>query len=359
MAKKTKLMISPAFETGLKQSTQIRNLKSDDYSSNKSAKVRRAIATVRSQGIAFYAQSYMKKRLSKNFLRKKEDAKLNCDSWKEINFKALGLHGQAKLLLNHEDTGFSREFNVYGFREPLNTCAIFQSVEKWKPTVLDIGGNLGYFTLVELTAGAKKVISVEPVKSTFNLLTKNLENYKEAEPLNVAISDSKENLKLYVGKDRNITSSFKELFVNTGHSLDYEITAKTETLQSMAEKYPINMIRMDVEGHEYRILTERIPDQIDTINVELHVLPPFKKDSAVELLRCLAAQNFHAHAAINEMNYEYYDFVEKFGLKSGYMLASTFGSHLKVRPRMQVDPSFGEVVNSIPEKGQIHLMLER
>jgi hypothetical protein len=51
--------------------------------------------------------------------------------------------------------------------------------------------------------------------------------------------------------------------------------------------------------------------------------------------------------------------VEKFGLKSGYMLASTFGSHLKVRPRMQVDPSFGEVVNSIPEKGQIHLMLER
>ena len=65
--------------------------------------------------------------------------------------------------------------------------------------VLDIGGNLGYFSIIELQAGAKKVISVEPVPSTFRLLSKTLEGYKEAKPLNIAISDSKESLKLYVG----------------------------------------------------------------------------------------------------------------------------------------------------------------
>jgi len=292
-------------------------------------------------------------------LKKKLHAELNDYSWKEINFRALNLHGSAKILLNPLDRGFSREFNVYGFREPLNTFAFFCDVAKKKPVVLDIGGNLGYFSLVELQAGAKKVISVEPVPSTFKLLTKTLEKYKEAEPLNMAISDCKESLKLYVGTDRNVTSSFRQLFVNTGHSLAYEIIARAETLQSMEEKYPITMVRMDVEGHEYRILSERIPDQIDSINIELHVLPPFNKRNAVSLLRCLCSQNFKVHTAINEMNYEYYDFVQKFGLKRGYTLARIFGSKLSVRPCIQLNPSFEDIIEKIPERGQIHLTLER
>ena len=61
-----------------------------------------------------------------------------------------------------------------------------------------------------------------------------------------------------------------------------------------------------------------IPDQIDSINIELHVLPPFNKKHAVSLLQCLGRQNFNVHTAINEMNYEYYDLVQRFGLKSGY-----------------------------------------
>ena len=329
------------------------------YSNSKSAKVRRAIATIQTQGLTYYSQTLLKRRLYNRFLKKKQHAKLNDYIWKEINFKALNLHGSAKIMLNPSDMGFSREFNVYGFREPLNTFAFFNDVAKKKPVVLDIGGNLGYFSLIELQAGAKKVISVEPVPSTFRLLTKTLEKYREAEPLNMAISDCKESLKLYVGIDRNVTSSFRQLFVDTNHSLAYEITARAETLQSMEEKYPITMVRMDVEGHEYRILSERIPDQIDSINIELHVLPPFNKKNAVNLLHCLYRQNFKVHTAINEMNYEYYDFVQRFGLKRGYTLARTLGSKLTVRPCIQVNPSFEEIVNKIPERGQIHLTLER
>ncbi len=284
---------------------------------------------------------------------------LSENTWKAINFKALELSGSGKLLLNPQDRGFSREFNVYGFREPLNTYALFRSVEKRKPVVLDIGGNLGYFSLVELTAGAKKVIAVEPVPSTFKRLSKTLENRKDAEPLNLAISDSKESLTLYVGTDRNVTSSFKQLLIDTGHALAYEITVRAETLQSIVEKYPVNMIRMDVEGHEYRILSERIPDQISGINVELHVLPPFNKNNAIHLIKCLLAQNFHVHVAINEINYEYYNLIERFGLKSGYNLAATFGSRLNSRPCIKVDPSFEDLVSSIPKEGQIHLTLER
>ena len=76
--------------------------------------------------------------------------------WRDINFKALNLDASAKLLLNPLDEGFSKEFYLYGFREPLNTFAIFNNVTKSQPIVLDVGGNLGYFPLVELAAGARR-----------------------------------------------------------------------------------------------------------------------------------------------------------------------------------------------------------
>jgi FkbM family methyltransferase len=327
---------------------------------NKSAKVRRAISIIRTEGLIYYSQNYIKKRFSNQFISKMQNSKIDDDTWREINFRALNLHRSAKLLLNPSDLGFSREFNAYGFREPLNTFAFFCQVAKKKPVVLDVGGNLGYFPLVELQAGAKKVVAVEPVPSTFKLLAKTLEGYKEkAEVLNLAISDSDEPLKLYVGTKHNVTSSFKQVLVGTGHKLAYEINAETNTLQSMAETYQVDMVRMDVEGHEYRILSERVPDQIDSLCIELHVLPPFSKIQAIRLLQSLKSQNFHAHVAINEMSYEYYELIQMLGLKNAYKWSTTFGSTSIIRPSIQVEPSFDDVVKMIPERGQIHLLLER
>ena len=111
------------------------------YSNNKSEKVRRAIALIQTQGLTFYAQNYLKRKLHNRFLTKKQLVKLNADNWKNINFKALNLHGSGKILLNPLDMGFSREFNVYGFREPLNSFAFFCDVAK---------RNLWFWTLEEI-----------------------------------------------------------------------------------------------------------------------------------------------------------------------------------------------------------------
>jgi FkbM family methyltransferase len=327
---------------------------------DKSAKVSRAIATIRSKGLIYYSQNYFKKRLNKRFITKMQSSIIGDDTWREINFKALNLHRSARLLLNPSDVGFSREFNAYGFREPLNTYAFFCQVANKKPVVLDVGGNLGYFALVELQAGAKKVVAVEPVPSTFSFLVKTLESYKEkTEALNLAISDSEDPLKLYVATKHNVTSSFKQHVVGTGHKLAYEISVESNTLQNMTDIYQVNMVRMDVEGHEYRILSKPVPDQIDSLCIELHVLPPFSKLHAVKLLQYLNGQNFHTHVAINEMEYEYYELIQKVGLKNTYKLATTFGSKSIKRPCVQLEPSFNNVVEMIPGKGQIHLLLER
>jgi hypothetical protein len=118
------------------------------------------VPSIHSQGFSYYTQIHLKRQLSKRFLVKKQNLTIDDNTWREINFKSLNLYGLAWLLLNPADTGFSREFNVYGFREPLNIFAFFYDVAKKKPVVLDVGGNLGYFALVELQAGAKKVVAV-------------------------------------------------------------------------------------------------------------------------------------------------------------------------------------------------------
>jgi FkbM family methyltransferase len=297
--------------------------------------------------------------IRKALVLKKNHAQVAAETWKKINFKALNLNGSAKLLLNPADDGFSKDFCVYGFREPLNTSAIFSHVARRKPTVLDVGSNLGYFPLVELEAGAKEVVAVEPVPSTFALLSRTLHWAKHVELLNVAISDEGRRLKLYVAKERNNTSS-SELFIRNGRRvIAGEINAKAETLQQMVDQYPINMVRMDVEGHEYRILAKNIPDQIDCISMELHIIPPYDKSHAERLLRNLNEQNFQASVVINEMSFGYYFLVEHAGLEFTYKLATMINGQAPSCPQIHTNLSFNELVSWLPETCVVYLFMQR
>ncbi|TRO54959.1 FkbM family methyltransferase [Candidatus Bathyarchaeota archaeon] len=323
------------------------------------SKFKRAINTIQSQGFSYFVQNYSHAVPYKFFRAKKSKIHFTEPIWRNINFKALNLEASAKLLLNPLDDGFSKEFYLYGFREPLNTFAIYNTVAKTRPVVLDVGGNLGYFPLVELAAGAKKVIAVEPVPSTFALLSKTLTDFDRAELLNIAISDRNQALRLYVGAKRNVTSTSKSLLTSTGHIVAEEINIDALTLASMAKKYPITMVRMDVEGHEYRILANDLPNQIRTLCVELHIIPPYDKPQAVGLLQSIAEQKFDISIAINEMNYGYYPIIQHCGLKSTYKLATSLNSRLQDCPKIQTGLSFDELVNQLKEGTVIHLLLQR
>jgi FkbM family methyltransferase len=322
-------------------------------------RARRAAKTIQKQGLNYYMQNFSYKLLRNYFNLKRGKIQFTTPVWREINFKALGIEASARLLLNPLDEGFSKEFGVYGFREPLNTFAIFNSVAKAKPVVLDIGGNLGYFPLVEYEAGAKKVIVLEPVPSTFGFLSKTLKGIEQIETLNVAVSDGANFLKLYSANERNVTSFSKSMLTVMGHVVSEEFSARAVTLYDVADKYPIALVRMDIEGYEYNILANRLPDKIKTICVELHVLPPYNKTDAIELLQKLNEQNFRVSVAINEMIYGYYPIVQHAGLKTAYKLVTFLNAHVRYCPRFQVSPSSKELSDMIPEKGQIHLILQR
>lgn len=324
-------------------------------------RARRATQTIRKQGINYYAQNYAYKLFRDHFNHKLAKVHLTEPVWREINFKALGLKGSAKLLLNPSDTGFSREFSLYGFREPLNTFAISKYVAKTKPVVLDIGGNLGYFPLLENEAGAKKIIAIEPVPVTFSFLSKTLEGKDQFEVMNVAISDGEDHLSLFSTDQRNVTSFSKAILTTHGHKVSEEIRAKAITLDEAASRYPVSMIRMDIEGYEYHVLGKRLPDSIETICMEFHIIPPGTptKKQALEFLKRLGEQNFKVSVAINEMIYGYYAVIQHLGLESAYKVVTMLNGLSQYCPRVQVNPSFEELSGMIPEKGQVHLIMQR
>lgn len=287
--------------------------------------------------------------------------RLNLDGQvsKKIDLSPLDLDCSGELFVNPHDNGFSKEFFIYGFREPLNTMMLYKTVEKKKPIVLDIGSNLGYFPIVELEAGAKHVIAVEPLPPTYHYLTKNLSGYKNVTTLNMAVSDKEEDLKLYIPNARNNTSASLPILLNAGFKIVKEITVKAVSVSKIAEQYPIEMLRMDVEGHEYKILSNSIPDTVETISIELHVLPPNGRTKAAKLLNHLDEHGFQATFVINEMKYGFYPFIKLLGLKRTYTYGNRLTEGNLEGPNIRKNIELKQLADELQEKNLIHLNLER
>ncbi len=121
--------------------------------------------------------------------------------------------------------------------------------------VLDIGANIGNHSLYWAKEhGAQKIIAFEAVKSTYDILQKNieinkLENIIEAH--NVAVSDQNGKAKIHYFTMSNIGAT------SIQNSEEGNIpTIKLDDFQLPLQK--IDFIKIDVEGHEIKVLTGAI-----------------------------------------------------------------------------------------------------
>jgi len=236
--------------------------------------------------------------------------------FREIDFHALNLEGSGGLWLNPLDEGFSKEFFLYGFREPLNTYFIYHNVRGHK--VLDIGSNLGYFPIIELNAGAKQVIAMEPVPMTFRFLKRNLAPYNsKVVIINAAISNRNGNLELFIPRKFNLASA-----IHTTDSIFKRIQCPAYSLSTIAEQYDFDTLRMDIEGFEYEVLIEGIPENIKYIFMELHDSLGLKKTQ--RLLLFLEKQGFIAKYSIREIPLKFYPFIKNLNLQNAFSILRTF-----------------------------------
>ena len=135
---------------------------------------------------------------------------------------------------------------------------------------IDIGANMGMFTIFASYLGARKVIDVEPVSSTISLLRNNIQRSGFNNIMSLQYLAS------------SVDGDLKEIGIQnkSGHNSLYTTAEKTEsietiTLSKILELLDSNHIflKIDCEGGEYDVLLNANPKdmaRIDAIAIEIH-----------------------------------------------------------------------------------------
>lgn len=168
-------------------------------------------------------------------------------------------------------------------------------------TALDIGANIGNHSLY-FSDYFSKVICLEPNPRTFSLLKFNTELNERIQCLNIGLSDSEETLTLYCPAYNAGQASMTPI---TSENIK-EYNVKVMPLDSLHIADKIGFIKIDVEGHEYKVLSgarETILANKPIIVFEQHKNEIVNGSSKViELLRSYGYQNF---ASISQREEKY------------------------------------------------------
>jgi FkbM family methyltransferase len=163
------------------------------------------------------------------------------------------------MYLDPDDKGICKQLYLYNKREHFSTDFI-KTFIKEDDIIIDIGGNIGYYALLESKLARRgKIFAIEPVPSNAQILRSNIElnNSTNLYLFGYAISEKNGTAKMFIYDKCNWCSFTKSLKSN----IIKEIEVKTITLDDFVDlfvhEYP-NFIRMDVEGYEYQILNGAI-----------------------------------------------------------------------------------------------------
>ena len=156
---------------------------------------------------------------------------------------------EGKIIFDPEDPIMASWLSL-GQYEP-EMVALFQSSIEKGMTVVDIGANLGYFTVISShrVGPEGKVFAFEPDPHNFSLLQKNISTneFRNVTASQIALSDRSGTRELFFG-DNNTTHSFSD---KRGKRKSETVT--TDTLDNIlkADGSPrVDLIKMDIEGAE-------------------------------------------------------------------------------------------------------------
>lgn len=220
----------------------------------------------------------------------------------KLKLKKIGLQ-DFSIYLNPKDEGLSNQLLKHGIREPLNSYFLVKRINLTNPSVLDIGGNIGYFPIIEALSKAKEVEVYEPVIETFGFLARNMAKFSNVNCHNLGIGEKRGVNTIFITNRRN-NSSLKPCYeYMSQNSIRITNTQKVRiiTLSDACDKLLSNniLVRMDVEGYESKIL-KNIPENIKEVSFELHTKILGKKQS-LNLIEKLENQGFKIFLMTREL----------------------------------------------------------
>ena len=180
-----------------------------------------------------------------------------------------------EIMVFPRDPGISRELALYRVHEPLATKLLMETLKPGM-NAIDIGGNIGYYAMMEarLVGPEGKVVAIEPMPDNSEQLCINVKNngYQNIDIHKMAIGDCDGTALMYVTAKSN------------WHSLHPPAEAKGEmkvpvsTLDSLLAQYDlptVDLVRMDLEGYEI-VVVEGMKRTLEKYGprllVELHPL---------------------------------------------------------------------------------------
>lgn len=164
-------------------------------------------------------------------------------------------------------------------------------------TVLDLGANVGYFTLL-VAAPGRRVFSVEPAAATFAMLQRSLalNGMDPAAALCRAVTrEGGGTMRLFYSPGRSSTTSCEP---REEHGAVVEEEVATASLEEVVERSGfdvVDLLKIDVEGGEYEILAgapEALLRRVRTLAMELHLWSERASAAASQTLARLEALGF-------------------------------------------------------------------
>lgn len=161
-----------------------------------------------------------------------------------------------QMYLDSQDSGLSRSLLLFRTRE-VDHKVMLERVVHPGMTIFDIGGNIGYYPLMELRLLGRtgKVIVVEPSPSNVELLRRNLvlNGYDDVPVIEAAVSDVGGRREFFLSEQSNL-GTFHPVGSGSETLTGATVAVETLTVPLLAERFGApDLIRMDVEGHEVEV----------------------------------------------------------------------------------------------------------
>lgn len=171
-----------------------------------------------------------------------------------------------KMLVNTDDMGVVPLLLKERAMEKHST-EVFKEIVKAGMVVVDIGANIGYFTLIAARLVGKKgvVYAFEPEPTNFEFLCKNIElnGYTNVVPIQKALSNRYGTAKLWCDKVNFAAPSFsrenvmvfaEDRTVGQDSSVEVETVSLDEFLNHTVGNTKVDIIKLDAEGAEGLII---------------------------------------------------------------------------------------------------------
>ncbi|HKV05092.1 MAG TPA: FkbM family methyltransferase [Candidatus Acidoferrales bacterium] len=159
------------------------------------------------------------------------------------------------LFLDPQDMGMARALLLFGGRWEETETRLFVSLLKKGMTVVDIGANLGYYTLMAARlVGPKGIVhAFEPSPENFALLRRSVEanGYKNVVLVPQAVSNHSGTARLRIDRASSGGHSLSA-FRGGAESIEVETVSLDDYFADRGEK--VDVIKMDAEGAEMAIL---------------------------------------------------------------------------------------------------------